>query len=66
MSKENISIICHNEGHSEFPEYCSKLYLHFKGFKKISNLEAFKNIRTLYLENNDIEKIENIMHLDHL
>jgi dynein assembly factor 1 len=42
------------------------LYLHFKSFKKIENLEYFKNLKVLYLEGNSIEKIEGLDSLVNL
>jgi len=36
------------------------LYLHFKGFFAIQNLEAFTGLKTLYLEGNTISKVENL------
>lgn len=52
MTRNNILQICDNDGLSEFPELNTKLYLHFKGFKKISNLDDFYNVKVLWLENN--------------
>ena len=42
------------------PSLNEALYLHFKGFIKIENLEEFTGIKVLYLEGNCIEKIENL------
>lgn len=42
------------------------LYLHFKGFKRIDNLQTFVNLKVLYLESNCIKKIENLGSLKHL
>lgn len=36
------------------------LYLHFKGFPKIENLEEFTELRVLYIEGNCIDRIENL------
>jgi dynein assembly factor 1 len=36
------------------------LYLHFKGFRRLENLNIFKNIKVLYLEGNCIKKIEGL------
>jgi dynein assembly factor 1 len=42
------------------------LYLHFKGFKKLENLDTFINLKVLYLEGNSIKKIENLSCLKNL
>ena len=42
------------------------LYLHYKSFKKIQNLETFTNLKVLYLEGNAISKIENLESLVNL
>lgn len=42
------------------------LYLHYKGFRKIENLQTFSNLKVLYLEGNSIKKIEGLNHLKHL
>ena len=42
------------------------LYLHYKSFKKIQNLETFTNLKVLYLEGNAINKIEGLESLVNL
>ena len=42
------------------------LYLHYKSFKKIQNLETFTNLKVLYLEGNAISKIEGLETLVNL
>ena len=37
-----------------------KLYIHFKGLKKLENLSDFTNLKVLYAESNFIEKIESL------
>ena len=48
------------------PKLNHSLHLHYKAFSKIQNLESFVNLKTLYLENNCITKIENLSHLKNL
>lgn len=40
-----------------------KLYLHFKGFHRIENLQKFTGLKALYLESNAIEQIEGLSTL---
>ena len=42
------------------------LYLHYKSFKKIQNLQTFTNLKVLYLEGNAISKIEGLDSLVNL
>jgi dynein assembly factor 1 len=42
------------------PELNDSLYLHYKGFIKLENLEQFTELKVLYCEGNCIERIENL------
>ena len=48
------------------PELNDCLYLHFKGFRKIENLEEFTGLKVLYMESNAISKLENLEALTNL
>lgn len=43
-----------------------KLYLHFRGFKKIENLEPYYNCKALWLDSNGFQMIEGISHMKDL
>ena len=60
MSRAAIVQCCvANDGY-ELPELNDKLYLHFKGFGRIENLDGFTACTTLFLESNGLTKIENL------
>ncbi|GMI57715.1 hypothetical protein ScalyP_jg6125 [Parmales sp. scaly parma] len=42
------------------PELNDKLFLHYKGFRKIQNLELYTGLKVLWLEGNGLDKIENL------
>lgn len=54
-----------HEGY-ETPELNDNLYLHFKGFRTIANLEPYVNLKALFLDSNGLSAIENIGHLSQL
>jgi dynein assembly factor 1, axonemal len=69
MSEEFIAEICKANGGFRTPELNEKIYLHFRGFRKIEGLGSFVNCRALWLENNiitDIEGLDNLPLLDSL
>ena len=63
MNEELVKLICAANDGYETPELNDKLYLHFKGFSKICNLEKFSACKALWLESNRIEVVENIGHM---
>lgn len=48
------------------PELNDILYLHYKGFEAIDNLEEFIELKVLYIEGNAINKIENLGYCNKL
>ncbi|CAM9262435.1 unnamed protein product [Ectocarpus sp. 4 AP-2014] len=54
-----------DEGY-ETPELNDRLYLHFKGYRKIQNLEPYTSLKALWLGGNGISEIQGIGHLSQL
>jgi hypothetical protein len=57
LSKEYIKAVCIESGLYEQPHLNEKLYLHFRGFKKIQGLDEYVNLKAIWLEANGIESI---------
>ena len=57
LTPEFIRACCVEQGLYEQPHLNEKLYLHFKGFKKIQGLKEYINLKALWLESNGIEEI---------
>ncbi|KAJ3320358.1 hypothetical protein HDV06_005389 [Boothiomyces sp. JEL0866] len=58
--------LCKEQKVYQTPELNDILYLHFKGFSKIENLDLYTGLKSLWLEGNGISKIENIEMLSEL
>ncbi|KAK1930520.1 Dynein assembly factor 1 [Phytophthora citrophthora] len=66
MDAETLRELClENDGY-ETPELNDSLYAHFRGFQRIEGLEAYYNLKALWLESNGLSKIENLDHLVNL
>ena len=48
------------------PSLNDQLYLHYKGYCKIENLDEYINLKALWLDSNGLQTIENICHLSSL
>jgi dynein assembly factor 1 len=66
MSLEEIRLSCLENNGYETPELNDKLYLHFRGFKQIANLDAYTGCKALWLDSNGLEVIENLDNLKEL
>jgi len=66
MTEKTVTDICEDTECFKTPNLNHQLLLHRRGFRKIENLDAFTNVKTLFLEGNSILKIENLHPLEHL
>ncbi|KAI8592018.1 hypothetical protein BDZ88DRAFT_409326 [Geranomyces variabilis] len=54
MTPRYLLQLCREQKLYQTPELNDKLYLHFKGFSKIENLEPYTGLRSLWLEGNGL------------
>ena len=67
MTKDNLRLICEREeGCYEIPNLNDKIYLHFKGFNHIANLDEYTSLKSIWLDNNCLRNIENLTPLTKL
>jgi dynein assembly factor 1 len=60
MTKEAIAQMCKDLKLYRTPELNDKLYLHYKGYRKIQNLEEYTGCRALWLEGNGLNELSGL------
>jgi dynein assembly factor 1 len=60
MEPKLLKKLCKENGLYTTPSINDKLYLHYKGFPRIQNLEAYTGLKALWLEGNGLTKIEGL------
>ena len=60
MDRATLRKICKDTGLYTTASLNDKLYLHYKGFAKIENLEDYTGLKALWLEGNGLAKIEGL------
>ncbi|KAL4703365.1 hypothetical protein ACJJTC_015443 [Scirpophaga incertulas] len=66
MTKDFIKKHCREHKLYSTPYLNDILYLHFKGFTKIENLDEYTGLKCIFLENNGIQRIEGLDALSQL
>lgn len=60
MTPASLKKLCKDNGLYTTPSINDKLYLHYKGFSRIQNLDAYTGLKALWLEGNGLTKIEGL------
>lgn len=66
MTTAVLRSICSEHKLYRTPHLNDKLYLNFKGFTHIANLEEYINLKALFLEGNALRSLEGIPRLEQL
>ena len=63
MTPEEVKLSCLENNGYETPELNDKLYLHFRGFRKIENLEPYTGCKSIWLDSNGFDTITGLEKL---
>ncbi|GMF09324.1 unnamed protein product [Phytophthora lilii] len=62
MEKKLLKKLCRDNDLYVTPAINDKLYLHYKGFRSINNLDEYTGLKVLWLEGNGLPRIEGLEH----
>lgn len=60
MTKAWLKMHCKKTNQYMTPSLNDKLYLHFKGFEEIANLEEYTGLRALFIEGNGLDSLKGL------
>ena len=66
ITEDFLKELCEANGQYSTPSLNDTLYLHYKGFEKIENLEKYENLKSIWLECNGINRISGLESLTKL
>ena len=55
LTHEYVVAVCEYNGQYTTPKCNNKLFLHYKGFTKIENLDAYTKCKAIWLESNGLK-----------
>lgn len=60
MTKQLLRKLCKDDGLYSTPSINDKIYLHYKGFSEVKNLEEYTGLKALWLEGNGLARISGL------
>jgi len=66
MTKDVLKKQCKNDGLYSTAHLNDKIYLHYKGFRRVENLDEYTGLKCIWLEGNGLYKIEGLEKLVNL
>lgn len=66
MTKQLLRKLCKDDGLYSTPSINDKIYLHYKGFSEVKNLDEYTGLRALWLEGNGLVRISGLENLRQL
>eukprot|EP00984_Skeletonema_dohrnii_P004070 scaffold1407_cov155-Skeletonema_dohrnii-CCMP3373.AAC.7 len=66
ITRTNLTAAAISNGGYSTPSLNDTLYLHYKGYRRIENLEEYNGLKSLWLHSNGFNRIENLSHLKEL